>query len=995
MKKMLSLILAVTMLLCIVPYSIFAEDILPFRDVVSGDWFYDAILDVYQRGIMIGQSHDTFAPQKNTTRAEFVTLLSRVANADTSTPATSHFPDINGTEWYAEYVLWATDAGLVKGYDDGTFRAGNPITRQELAVMLVRLLNYIELDVTDNDPADAFADADSISGWAYSDVESLRLTGLIRGDDNGRFNPKISTTRAESATITSRLAAAIDNVSNPDRFIDPDGTEYTYTFTGSTDIDRFASWLRSMADATLISDSISLRDGTDLSDTKDIDVTFTVGSHTVNRTYRVTFIEGNTESVERRLVFVAPDGDDAAAGTIDAPLATLAGARDLVRTLPHDAPISVFFRSGEYLQTESVNFDGRDSGTDECPISYAAYRGERVKFNGGVKIDPSAITKADSNTAARLIDKGAAENLMQVDLSSYLKNAPSISIWSGKEVVYMGDTPLTPARWPNSNSNTPYFRTANNLTINDDGSKTMSVLYYVNYRASKWSDESLQNLYVHGYFAFEWHCWRFHVTDYDRTAGTFNITKDGYGYYDDIRGGDKRYYYLNILEEIDVPGESYIDPETLICYFLPDDSFDPYNMTVTLYNGGIIDIDGTSNLTFDGLNMEYARGDIITAKNADTLTIENCTVAHGSGRGMTLDGKKITVDSCDIYDFEFGGISITGGDRTTLTSGESEIVNCRIHGGDRTEHPSKSGVIADSVGLHITHCEIYDFNHSAVTILSNDTELLYNEFHHCGLTFGDMGVVYFGRDPSLMGIKINYNYFHDTGNDTHKECGVIMIYVDDGSVGAEIHGNVFARNSGASDKWSHDAAIFGNGAQFNDIKNNIFVDVRWTLSFAPWNLENGGDPDISSGWFADLYNRYGTGHNISERISAVGFDSDLWREHYRGTIWEQLYTYVDSERLQNYRELSDEEIFAIAEREAPRASNVIRDNLFVSVGLDGQGDSIRDPQVTAINNYTGDTDMFVSYSDGDLNLSAEGLARLRGHIPDFEEIPLDNMGIIK
>ena len=173
------------------------------------------------------------------------------------------------------------------------------------------------------------------------------------------------------------------------------------------------------------------------------------------------------------------------------------------------------------------------------------------------------------------------------------------------------------------------------------------------------------------------------------------------------------------------------------------------------------------------------------------------------------------------------------------------------------------------------------------------------------------------------------------------------------------------------------------------------MDVRWTLSFAPWNLENGGDPDISSGWFADLYNRYGTGHNISERISAVGFDSDLWREHYRGTIWEQLYTYVDSERLQNYRELSDEEIFAIAEREAPRASNVIRDNLFVSVGLDGQGDSIRDPQVTAINNYTGDTDMFVSYSDGDLNLSAEGLARLREHIPDFEEIPLDNMGIIK
>ena len=185
------------------------------------------------------------------------------------------------------------------------------------------------------------------------------------------------------------------------------------------------------------------------------------------------------------------------------------------------------------------------------------------------------------------------------------------------------------------------------------------------------------------------------------------------------------------------------------------------------------------------------------------------------------------------------------------------------------------------------------------------------------------------------------------------------------------------------------------GAQFSDIRNNIFVDVRWTLSFANWNLELGGDPDISSGWFADLYNRYGTGHGISERLLAVNFDSEIWREHYRGTIWEQLYKYVDSERLADYAKLSDEDVIAIAEREAPRASNILKDNLFVSVGLNGEGNSVRDPQVTNENNYTGDTDMFVSYENSDFRLTADGLKRLKENVPNFEEIPFEKIGLIK
>ena len=88
-------------------------------------------------------------------------------------------------------------------------------------------------------------------------------------------------------------------------------------------------------------------------------------------------------------------------------------------------------------------------------------------------------------------------------------------------------------------------------------------------------------------------------------------------------------------------------------------------------------------------------------------------------------------------------------------------------------------------------------------------------------------------------------------------------------------------------------------------------------------------------------------------------------------------------------------MIAIAEREAPRASNILKDNLFVSVGLNGEGNSVRDPQVTNENNYTGDTDMFVSYENSDFRLTADGLKRLKENVPNFEEIPFEKIGLIK
>ena len=127
------------------------------------------------------------------------------------------------------------------------------------------------------------------------------------------------------------------------------------------------------------------------------------------------------ESPAGAALYVSPNGDDSAAGTVDAPLRTLEGARDAVRELRKsgdpDGGITVYFREGVYTQLESLALTAEDSGTETCPITYKAYDGEKVVISGGYTLDPTKYTVPSDEIKARL-DKTAQEKVVAYDLKA-------------------------------------------------------------------------------------------------------------------------------------------------------------------------------------------------------------------------------------------------------------------------------------------------------------------------------------------------------------------------------------------------------------------------------------------------------------------------------------------------------------------------------------------------------------------------------------------------
>lgn len=185
---------------------------LPFTDVSEDAWYYSTVAEAYEAGLMKGTSATTFAPGGIMTRCEFVTLLSRIAGADTvgCAETIAGFTDGDTSAWYAEAMGWGVKCGLIKGFTDNTVRPMQTITRAELAVMIVRYLDFMGYRLPDAAEDGEFTDADKILDWCRTEIDTCRRYGIFSGDEAGRFNPSNEATRAEGATIALRLTKAID-----------------------------------------------------------------------------------------------------------------------------------------------------------------------------------------------------------------------------------------------------------------------------------------------------------------------------------------------------------------------------------------------------------------------------------------------------------------------------------------------------------------------------------------------------------------------------------------------------------------------------------------------------------------------------------------------------------------------------------------------------------------------------------------------------------------
>ena len=175
-----------------------------FADVSADDYYYDAVLWAVRLGITTGTDDAHFSPNADCARGQLVTFLWRAAGKPKA-EQTALFSDVGTDAYYAEAVRWAAALGIVTGYSDGRFGAGDPITRQQMAVMLYRFAKALGMETAQSGAgAQGFDDFEQVSAYAEEAITWAANAAILRGADN-RLMPQALCTRAQMVTMLNRL----------------------------------------------------------------------------------------------------------------------------------------------------------------------------------------------------------------------------------------------------------------------------------------------------------------------------------------------------------------------------------------------------------------------------------------------------------------------------------------------------------------------------------------------------------------------------------------------------------------------------------------------------------------------------------------------------------------------------------------------------------------------------------------------------------------------
>ena len=680
-------------------------------------------------------------------------------------------------------------------------------------------------------------------------------------------------------------------------------------------------------------------------------------------------------------VFVKGNSKPEGAGTLSDPFGTIGQAINeairLKRIQGHFTDTAfIWLKGGSYPVTESLVFDYKISGLPGAPLVISALPGEKVYLRGGREV-PADLFKpvTDKSVLKRLVPEAKnhvwVADLKKAGMTQFDKIQSQGLNVSGKAAsmeLVCNDTLMQLARWPNTGYDKygkvvdegsipryrgmtlapgavpvdplnppPQFAKYINDTTNRPGS-----LLYINDRPLRWTQAN--DLWLFGWWRHPWASQTLKVKYIDTKKKEIGFEQPHhYGL-----GDNGLYYAFNLLEEIDMPGEYFIDRENGLLYFWPTSPISHTKTIISLTEKPLFYFSNASNVILRDITLEITRGNGIEIEGGNHITIESCVVRNIGLSGVVVkDGiaecHNHQVINTEFYCIRSHALSLGGGNRPKLIPAGNKAINNHFH------HEARIQI--QGVGNVFAHNLVHDFPNNALNWGGNDHLIEYNEFYNCLSDGDDASVMYTGRNPSGQGTIIRYNYLHHNGGRADIRTGSAGIYLDDGTTGQIIYGNIIYKTGKAGG--AKFGAVFLHGAKDNLIVNNIFIECPIAIGFGPWPQDRWEKFLVSGDMKKALY-------------SDVNINDSLFYQKY--PTLQRLKENASVNRVHHNFSVQCDEFLSF-----PKGRTV--------------------EQITSGNWETTDKSSFSDYDKSDFTLKKG--AEVFKYIPDFKQIPFDKIGLAK
>ncbi|MBI5834227.1 MAG: right-handed parallel beta-helix repeat-containing protein [Armatimonadetes bacterium] len=511
-------------------------------------------------------------------------------------------------------------------------------------------------------------------------------------------------------------------------------------------------------------------------------------------------------------LYVAPTGQDTNAGrSADAPLATPQRARDLLRELKPAGTSTVHLAAGAYHLAETLAL-----GAEDSRVTWQAEG--QVQLRGGRPLTGWQPFRGP---------------IVQCDLK-----ANGLAGKSFEQLFFAGQRMIL-ARTPNVDADDPHGGAWAAVADVDKGSKTVFT-WGRDIKPETWARPAEARVCI--FPSWDWAWSRVNVKSV--APETRQVTLAGNTAYEMALGD--RYFVENVFEELDAPGEWYLDRAKGTVYFYPPRPLDQGDVVAPVLRD-LITLQGASDVSLRGLTVEVCDGDAVRMSGSTNCALVACTVRNCGNWGVVLaGGTKCQATGCDVSETGAGGINIDGGSRDTLTPGGHVADNNHIWHPGRFQRTYNCGINLGGVGNAATHNLIHDTPHAAVALSGNDNLFEYNIVHHTNLESTDTGGLYYcSRDWTMRGNIIRYNLWHDLGGFgkasswnpvqgdrvnyeyPHFTWG---IYLDDPTSGTTVYGNILYRVP--------ICGLHNHGGSDNTWENNIVIDcpaLNEGMLWREWN----------------------------------------------------------------------------------------------------------------------------------------------------------------